>query len=158
MTGAWRPMLPADIATVARIGDVVHADLPERDSVFAERLALFPAGCWMTDGGYAIAHPTKRGEPPALDTLLGVLPPDADTLHVHDVALLPAMQGRGLGGSALKTITGIAGRNGFFWLSLVAVHGTPPYWARFGFQDAPASAALASYGPDARYMVRPVLA
>jgi len=158
MTGAWRPMLPADIATVDRIGAVVHSDLPERAVVFAERLALFPPGCMMTDGGYAIAHPTKLGEPPALDTLLGALPAGADTLHVHDVALLPAMQGRGLGGSALKAITGVAGRHGFVWLSLVAVHGTPPYWARFGFQEAPASTALASYGAEARYMVRPVLA
>ncbi len=154
----WRPMVSADIASVVRIGDVVHADVPERAAVFAERLALFPGGCWMTQGGYAIAHPTKLGEPPALDTLLRALPADADTLHVHDVALLPAMQGRGLGGSALRAMTAVAGRNGYVWLSLVAVHGTPPYWARFGFHEAPASTALLSYGREARYMVRPVMA
>jgi GNAT superfamily N-acetyltransferase len=156
--GAWRPMVRADLLAVERIGAAVHADFPERPEVFAERLALFPGGCWVTGGGYAIAHPTRLGEPPALDSLLGALPEAADTLHVHDVALLPEMQGRGLGGAALRIIRALAGRHGLVWLSLVAVHSTPPYWARFGFEEAPAGPALATYGPEARYMVRPVMA
>ena len=156
-SAAWRPMTPADLPAVARIGGFVHTDFPERPAVFAERLVLFPDGCLMTEGGYAIAHPTRLGAPPALDALLGALPSDADTLHVHDIALLPAMQGRGLGGAALRALIAVAGRRNVTWASLVAVHGTPPYWARFGFRTAPASAALASYGAEARYMVRPVL-
>jgi GNAT superfamily N-acetyltransferase len=154
---AWRPMQQADLGMVERVGTAVHADLDERPSILAERLALFPAGCWVTDGGYAIAHPSRLGEPPALDTLLGALPEDADTLHVHDVALLPAMRGLGLGGTVLKAITGTATRLGLGWISLVAVHGTPPYWARFGFAEAPAAPSLASYGPAARYMARRVM-
>jgi len=151
-------MRDSDLDAVERIGSEVHTTLYERPLVFADRLALFPAGCWVTDGGYAIAHPTVLGRPPPLDSVLGALPAEADTLHVHDVALLPAIRGLGLGGSALKAITGVAGRHGLVWLSLVAVRGTPPYWARFGFRDAPASRALASYGAEARYMVRPVMA
>jgi GNAT superfamily N-acetyltransferase len=150
-------MLATDLKAVGRIGHMMHADFPERASVVAERLSLFPAGCWMTEGGYVIAHPTRLGAPPALDTLLRSLADGADTLHVHDVALLPHMQGQGLGGAALKLLTGVAGRHGLARLSLVAVHGTPPYWARFGFQDAPAGPTLASYGPEARYMVRSVM-
>ena len=151
-------MTPADLASVQLIGAAVHADMPERSTIFAERLALFPRGCWVADGGYAIAHPARLGEPPALDTLLGALPAGADTLHVHDIALLPRAQGRGLGGAVLRAMTALAVRQGLAWLSLVAVHGTPPYWARFGFVGAPASAALATYGAEARYMTRPVLA
>jgi GNAT superfamily N-acetyltransferase len=150
-------MRPANLPAVERIAARVHAGLPERAKVVAERLALFPAGCLFTEGGYAIAHPTRLGEPPALDTLLGALPDSADTLHVHDVALVPGMQGRGLGGAALRSLVAVAVRHGLAWLSLVAVHGTPPYWARFGFAEAPASAALATYGAEARYMVRPVV-
>jgi GNAT superfamily N-acetyltransferase len=90
------------------------------------------------------------------------LPPGADTLHIHDVALLPDQRGRGLGGAALKVLTGVAGRHGLLWLSLIAVHGTPPYWARYGFRDAAPAvtepSSLASYGADARYMARPVMA
>ena len=148
-------MTPADLAAVDRIGEVVHPDFPERPAVFAERLALFPDGCWVTEGGYAIAHPVRLGEPPALDALLGALSDGADTLHIHDVALLPAMQGRGLGGALLRALVSVAARHRLAWLSLVAVHGTAPYWARSSFRDAPASAAVASYGAEARYMVRP---
>ncbi len=155
---AWRPMKQADLASVARVGDAVHAGFPERGDVFAERLALFPAGCFVTDGGYVVAHPARLGAPPPLDSLLGVLPEDADTLHVHDVALLPERQRQGLGGIALRTLLGVAVRHALASLSLVAVHGTPPYWARFGFSEAPAaSPALATYGAEARYMVRPVV-
>jgi len=150
-------MLVADLDAVVRVAAVVHAGHPERREVLAERLALFPAGCLATDGGYAITHPTLLGAPPALDTLLGALPARADTLHIHDIALLPAMQGRGLGGTALRALLALAVRSALANLSLVAVNGTPPYWARFGFVDAPASAGLASYGKEARYMVRPVV-
>jgi GNAT superfamily N-acetyltransferase len=153
----WRPMRFVDLPEVERIADVVHADFPERPEVLAERLALFPAGCLVTDGGYAVAHPAILGRPPALDTLLGALPDGAETLHVHDVALLPSVQRLGLGGAALRAVVAVAVRHGLAWLSLVAIHGTPPYWARFGFIEAPASDALASYGAEARYMVRPVV-
>ena len=153
----WRPMTTADLPAVERVGDAVHAAFPERKGVFAERLALFPAGCFVTDGGYVVAHPARFGAPPPLDTMLGALPADADTLHVHDVALLPERQRQGLGGVALRTLLGVAVRHTLASLSLVAVHGTPPYWARFGFSPAPASPALATYGAEARYMVRPVV-
>jgi len=149
----WRPMAQADLPGVERIGEAVHADFPERPDIFAERLALFAEGCWVTAGGYAVAHPIRLGAPPALDTLLGALAADADTLHVHDVALLPALQGRGLGRAALGLLRGVAARHGLARMSLVAVHGSGPYWARFGFADAPAAEGLASYGADARYMV-----
>lgn len=153
---AWRAMALADLSDVQRVAAAVHADMPERPEVFAERLALFPAGCLMTEGGYAIAHPARPGAPPALDALLGALPADAEALHVHDIALLPAMQGRGLGSAALRAFAVVALRQGCTMLSLVAVHGTRQYWARFGFSEAAASPALASYGGDAHYMTCPV--
>jgi GNAT superfamily N-acetyltransferase len=147
-------MRAGDLADVQRIADVVHADFPERLEVLAERLALFPAGCFFADGGYVIAYPARRGEPPALDTLLHALPAAADALHVHDIALLPAMQGQGFGGAALQMLQAVAAERRLAWLSLVAVHGTGPYWTRFGFREAPASSGLATYGAEARYMVR----
>lgn len=148
-------MTADDIPEVLRIADAVHADMPESAEVFAERLALFPDGCLMTDGGYAVAHPVRLGAPPPLDTLLGALPPDAGALHVHDVALLPHLQGQGLGAAALARFIQVAGQHGLPALSLVAVHGTPDYWRRFGFRPA-AGADVRSYGADAVYMVRTV--
>lgn len=67
----WRPMAVADLGAVNAVADVVHVNYPEDPAVFANRLALFPAGCWMAeeDGavlGYCIAHPGMVGEPPQL--------------------------------------------------------------------------------------------
>jgi GNAT superfamily N-acetyltransferase len=149
----WRPMRADDLAEVERIADIVHADYPERPEIFAERFAMFPQGCFVTGGGYAIAHPARLGEPPALDGLMGGTPAGADALHVHDVALLPELRGRGLGSAALLAFRALAQAHGYARMSLVSVHGSGPYWARFGFADSPASAALASYGAEARYMV-----
>ena len=149
----WRPMRPDDLPIVERIADVVHPDFFERPDVLAERLALFPDGGFCADGGYAIAHPSRLGASPALDTKLGALPEGADVLHIHDIALLPAAQGKGLGTACVALLRTVAVRHGLARLGLVAVHGTAPYWARFGFAPAPAGAGVSTYGAEARYMV-----
>lgn len=147
----WQQMTESDVPDMLRIADIVHADLPESAEVLGERLALFPAGCLTVAGGYAIAHPALIGAPPPLDTLLRALPARPDTLHVHDIALLPARQGHGLGATALGQFAALAMHLGLPRLSLIAVHGTPGYWRRFGFEAA-APADVSSYGAGAIYM------
>ncbi|UEM20889.1 GNAT family N-acetyltransferase [Skermanella mucosa] len=163
MSAHWRPMGPADLPTVERIAEIVHPGYPESPEVPAERLALFPAGCLIArDGhgsvlGYAVSHPGTLGRPPALDSLLGGLPPDADCLYLHDVALLPEARGLGLGESLVDILRDLARRRGLPALALTAVNRSAPYWRRRGFSDHPGDAALAaklaSYGDDAAYMV-----
>jgi len=150
----WRPMRPADLPAVAALAAAIHPHHPERPEVFAERLALAPGGCWMTEGGYAFAHPWTGAAPPPLDSLLGVLPAPPGAVHVHDIALLPGRRGRGLGRAALAAVT--AGWPGLP-VTLVAVPGLGPYWAALGFADAPCAdpGALASYGAGARFMRHP---
>jgi GNAT superfamily N-acetyltransferase len=148
----WRPMTGADLRDVERIADAVHADLPESAAVLAERLTLFPPGCWVTSGGYLIAHPARFGAPPPLDTLLGRLSPEADVLHLHDVALLPERQGQGLGGEAMRLALDVAARRRLRGVTLVAVHGTAGYWRKFGF--ATSVADVGTYGAAAQFMVR----
>jgi GNAT superfamily N-acetyltransferase len=148
----WRPMTEADLPTVMQIGDVVHADLPESLEVVAERLRLFPAGCWVAPGGYILSHPARRGVAPRLNRLLRALPADADTLHLHDVAFLPERQGQGGGRSAMQLAFDVAARHGLPTVALVSVHGTGPYWGRFGFVAELAD--VASYGDGAMYMTR----
>jgi GNAT superfamily N-acetyltransferase len=162
VTGWWRRLADADLAAVAAIGAVVHAAYPERPEVAAERLRLFPAGCRAaTDAagavlGYALAHPWRLGAPPALDTLLGRLPEPADCLYLHDVALVPSARGAGLGAALVPLLRRVAAAHGLARLALVAVHGSAPWWARFGFAPSPSgehSAGLASYGATAAYLV-----
>jgi GNAT superfamily N-acetyltransferase len=140
-------MRPADLAEVAAIAVLCHPDLPEPPEVFAERLALFPSGCFVAEGGYAIAHPWA-GEAPPLACLLGALPDAPDHLFLHDVALRPETRGRGLLPALLARLDAL----GFRETRLVAVRGTSALWARHGFVET--GAAKPGYGPSAVAMRR----
>ncbi len=158
-------MAQADLPAVLRIAAEVHPGYPERNEVFAERLALHPGGCLVLDGegeplGYCISHPW-RGEPPALDTLLDALPPQPLGWYLHDVALLPAARGLGAPAALLACLRERAAAAGLQSLYLTAVNKSAPYWRRQGFEEVPAKDAkqrekLRSYGPDARLMVAAV--
>ena len=162
----WRPMKAADVADVMTVADVVHPTFPEGAAVYHDRLALFPDGCLVAvlPGGrivgYALAYPAPLGAPPALDTMLGALLPEADALYLHDIAILPDWRGQRLADPAVAHVLQLADR-AVMPVMLVSVYGTAPYWSRFGF--APPSVALeaqklATYGEGAVYMIRPPLA
>lgn len=75
---AWHQLSTSNVESLIRLADKFHPDLPESEQVFAERLKLFPEGCLaLVDSesdelyGYAISHPIRRRQPPALDSLLG---------------------------------------------------------------------------------------
>jgi len=157
-------MQAADLAAVQTVAAVVHRDFPEGRAVFAERLALYPDGAFISEGpdrigGYLIAHPWAIGSAPALNSLLGTLPSHSDTFYIHDLALLPAARGSGAGSAIITQIADQARARGFATLSLIAVSGSAPFWAHHGFRDAsdqlPAE-KRASYGADARYMICPL--
>ena len=137
------------------IAEQVHPDYPEDPAVFAERLALFPAGCFMLGAvGYLIAHPWMRARPPKLNSLLGALPAAPDTMFVHDLALLPEARGRGYASEAVALLLRVAGPLG---LSLVSVGSASGFWRRHGFVpvgDAAVPASLSSYGAGARLLWR----
>lgn len=158
----WRPMREHDLPSVQRLADAVHRDFPEGTAIFAERLRLYPAGCLVLEDaaglhGYALSHPWHFGQPPALDTLLGALPAVADTFYLHDIALAETTRGGGFGGQVVALLAAAGREADVPNLSLVAVNGSVPFWQRQGFvvvDDASLRAKLASYGEDARFMVR----
>lgn len=159
----WRPMRPDDLPAVNAVADRVHEAYPEDPQVFTERLALFPAGCRVAEGpqgplGYAVAHPWGL-LPPPLDSLLQHLPAAPECLYLHDVALLPETRGAGLGEALVADLLALAPPIGAAKLALTAVYETPRYWSRFGFtpyRTPEIDAKLASYGPTAQFMVRPL--
>ncbi|RKQ68308.1 GNAT family N-acetyltransferase [Oceanibaculum indicum] len=164
-TDLWRPMTPADLPAVQDVAEIVHPLYPESPAVAAERLALYPAGCLVAerDGlllGYAVSHPGLLCRPPALDSLLGRLPEKPDCLYLHDIALLPAARGLGLGAALVARLLKLAKAEGLPLLALTAVNNSAAYWRRQGFvsheADAALAAKLASYGEDALYLVRAV--
>lgn len=150
-----------DIAGVMRVADEVHPDLPESEAVFRERLDLFPEGCLALDRdgkicGYAISHPIRQGQPPALDSLIGRVHPEADQYYVHDLAIVPQLRGCGLAAVGVARLLDVAGR--YRTTCLVSVYGTMPFWRRFGFEEVAIDDALAKkldgYGSDSVYLVR----
>lgn len=160
----WRPMAAGDLDAVKAMADRIHLDHPEDMAVFAERLALYPAGCHVAQAGgalvgYALSHPWRYGEPPPLNTPLGAIPAAATTFYLHDIALLAEGRGKGLAGRIVAQLASHAEEEGFGNLSLVAVNGSQLFWERCGFRPAMTDALrakLATYGDDAVLMRREV--
>ena len=157
---AWRPATAADLDAVERIGNAIHVNLQERPEVFANKLALFPQGCFVLarNGavtGYGIAHPWTLGSVPPLDTLMAALPPSPDCLYIHDVVVLPAGRGQGAAGLLVDVFEAAARQHALASLALVSVYGTYVFWERYGFQtsaEPELADRLKSYGETARYM------
>lgn len=159
----WRQLTTGDIEQVSRITKLIHHDLPERDEVFAERIKLYPEGCLALVAshgsdfyGYAISHPIRRSHPPALDTLLGEIAPDADQYYIHDVAILPEARGSGLAQAGIAKLFAVAAQ--YPTSCLISVYGTTTFWSKFGFApgktDETMKKKLLEYGEEATYMER----
>ena len=160
----WRPMAQGDLDGVVAVARLAFPDHPEDRACFAERLDLNPGGCFVLDGaegvrGYLVAYPWRRETAPALNSLIGALPDDAEVIYLHDLALHPEARGGGVTGAIVERLAEQAAEDGWPAVALVAVNDAADFWRRHGFQDRASDALaekLASYGPDARYMVRPL--
>lgn len=134
----WRPMRPADIPAVAAISDTVHGTYTEHADIYAERLQLYPAGCWMLERagealGYLISHPWQGDRPPALNAPILAVPAAADRYYLHDLALLPQARGAGAEAEAVQLVADEAESTGFARITLTAVNGADAFWRKQGF-------------------------
>ncbi|KAM0811640.1 hypothetical protein AB5N19_11996 [Seiridium cardinale] len=157
----WRGMTLSDIVAVSYVANSIHPSLPESDYVFAERVELFPKGCMvLVEGdevcGYAISHPIRQCQTPALDSLIESIPVDADQYYIHDIAILPKARGGGHAAAGITKLLAVGER--FPTTCLISIYGTAPFWSRFGFVPEPVDGVLAEklldYGDDATYLVR----
>lgn len=163
MSAEWRPMRTADLDQVMAIAEESHPELPEDRDVVAEKLALFPRGCFVLEGaaglaGYAISHPSRRFAPPELNRPLRAIPEPANDYYVHDVVVSDAYRGGGHAAAGIGQVLAVAAD--YETTSLVSVYGTTGFWARFGFAETTGSDAgdlhmrLRAYGSSAAYMLR----
>ena len=158
----WRALTTLDLPEVEAIAATVHPAFPEDVTIFAERLRLYPDGARLLEldgapSGYILSHPWRSGSMPALGTLLGAIPADADTYYLHDLALLPRARGTGAAAMIVGDMLRHARASGFAGVSLAAVNGSLPFWYKHGFRalDVPELAGkLASYEGAARFMVK----
>jgi ribosomal protein S18 acetylase RimI-like enzyme len=153
-------MRQADLPDVQRIAGEVHPAHPEGPDVFAERLRLYPQGCFVLQGasgpaGYLVSHPWRADDAPALDRRIVALPADASTFYLHDLALLPHARGSGAGSGIVREILRHAADKGYPSAALIAVSGSEAFWTAQGFDAQPDMARkCASYGPGAMFMRR----
>ncbi len=162
---AWRALTGYDFRAVFDIANRVHPDFFEAEAVLAEKFELYRNGCYLLEvsekpAGYVLSHPWKRGDLPALNTLLGTIPDDADSYYIHDLALLPLTRGLGAARQIVNALTKHARAMGYGTMSLVAVNGSLPFWEKQGFavEERPElSEKLAAYEDAAHYMVKAVL-
>jgi len=159
---SWRTMSALDIEAIEGIAGTVHRDFYEAPEVLIEKRNLYPNGAHVLEieeraVGYVLSHPFTSRSIPALNTLLGALPPNPDTYYIHDLALLPVARRMGAAEFIVNVLAKHAGARSFGSVSLVAVNGSQGFWARqrFAAIDLPDLVAkLSAYEPDARYMVR----
>ena len=155
----WRPLRPDDLPAVHALAKRVHTAYPERPEIAAERLSLAPGWCRVLSGeggvvGYVLAHPWRLGAPPRLDTLLDALPPQPDTLYLHDIVIDPARRGRGEARSGLASLFKEAGEH-YSSASLISIDGLTSFWETYGFEISKTDSladVLSSYDPNARYL------
>lgn len=160
----WRPMTTGDLDGVCTVAAVGFPDHFEDRDCFADRLSLYPEGCRvLNDGdrvlGYRIAYPSRRGSIPPLNSRLSALPADADVFYLHDLALRPETRGAGHAQADIEVLIDQARTDGWPAVALVAVNDAQAFWTRHGFvvdASPDVRAKLATYGPDAVYMIRPL--
>lgn len=157
----WRIMRDDDLAAVDALAKRVHLEYPERPEVARERLKIGSPWCRVLAleteiSGYLIAHPWRRGAPPALDTLIGDAIAEPDCLYLHDFVIAPERRGCGDAARVLKPLLAKA-LECFPGIALVSISGLESYWRRWGFcvVEVPGiDAILGSYDVNAVYMER----
>lgn len=125
---------------------------------FSSKLQHHPDSAWVAEQSgqllaYLFAQPARRGYPPPLNDAGHVIA-NADTLHLHDLAVSPRARGLGVARALAQTSLDWGLQQGFRLASLVAVQDSVPFWGRLGFvAEAPAKSLL-GYGAAATYLCK----
>ena len=157
-------MREVDLDAVVQIAAIGFPDHFEGRPCFASRLSVVAEGCFvLADGagvhGYAFAYPWIYAAMPVLNTVIDAVPQDASVLYLHDLALHPRARGQGHSRTIVECFVVQARDGGLTSVALVAVNDAEAFWASHGFvahRTPELSLKLASYGPDAVYMIRPL--
>lgn len=154
----------SDLPDIARIQSECYSDhFVESQESFAAKLAAnsdfsFIAEQGNAAVGYVFALPWLFGDVPALNGHQYSIPPNADSLYIHDIAVGRSARQGGLAKRLLHAVLDAARSAGFAQVFLVAVQGASSYWQRHGFEAVPIDdhlrRRLAAYGADATYMTR----
>ena len=158
-----RPLGVADVDAVLQIQTQCYgAGFVEPREVFVRRLQVAGQCSWAAVQGdevlaYLAAYWSRPG---AVTPLNGEFADyaDASVLYLHDMAVSPTAAGQGLARRMVDAAKTMARQRGVMRTALVSVQGSQAYWERQGYaveivKNAMHRQHLATYGPDALYMV-----
>jgi len=159
-----RGMSQFDLPAVSRIQRECYSEsILESVDSFSAKLSASPDFCFVAVQGqlvvgYVVSLPWIFGEIPKLDSAEYSVPPEADSLCIHDMAVTPSAREVGAAKHMLNTVLGTANHMGYKQVFLVAIQGASSYWMRHGFKVVPAGKSLkrelSAYGQEAVYMVK----
>lgn len=159
-----RRMSPSDLPEVSRIQRECYSEsLLETVDSFSAKLSVAPDFCFMAVQGdlvvgYVVSLPWVFGEVPDLNGAEYPVPPNSDSLCIHDMAVTPTARKAGAAKHMLDAVLDIAKHRGYKRISLVAIQGASSYWMRHGFKIVHAGellkSDLSSYGQEAVYMAK----
>lgn len=135
-----RRLMFSDSPDVLRVQrEAYEPPLCEPEDVFRNKMDLFPegaVGCFEGDvlHGYLFAVAWRGDAALPLGERLDNVPPEADVLFIHDVAVSSAARGRGVGRLLADHAIAIARGRSAKRVTLVAVQSAEPFWERLGFR------------------------
>ncbi|MDX9706976.1 MAG: N-acetyltransferase [Azospira sp.] len=157
-----------DLQDIARIQGECYSDrFIESKASFAAKLTAHPDFSFVAFRGelavgYVFALPWVFGSVPDLNGLAYSIPPDADSLYIHDIAVGQVARRAGLAERLLDSVLEAGREKGFGKAFLVAVQGASSYWQRHGFEavqpDEALQHGLSAYGEGATCMAKPIAA
>jgi GNAT superfamily N-acetyltransferase len=159
-----RAMSPEDLPQVLALQHLCYQpEFHEPLDAFESKLQAAPDTCWVISNepasvlAYLVSLPVAGENYPLLHARQWEAAAQADELYLHDMAISPALRGRG--GSHKLLQRAIAQAQGLRLprLSLIAVQNSASFWMRQGFSARQPTSSqvahkLASFGSDAMLM------
>jgi GNAT superfamily N-acetyltransferase len=132
--------------------------LSENRAALTSKNSASPSTCFVLEVegqvvGYLLSLPYPRFEYPHLAQAESMAY-RSQNLHVHDMVIAEPYRGRGMARRLLDQLMLAAEREGYQWLSLVAVSGSRFFWKIQGYDVYPEIVLPKSYGEGAVYMSR----
>jgi ribosomal protein S18 acetylase RimI-like enzyme len=132
--------------------------LSENRNALTSKNRASPSTCFVLEVeeevvGYLISLPYPRFEYPQLLQIESMVY-SSQNLHVHDLVIAERYRGQGLARRLLDQLMLVVEREGYQWLSLVAVSGSHFFWKAQGYDFCSEIVLPKSYGEGACYMSR----
>ena len=124
-----------------------------------EKIKLFPNGCWLAlyndiCAGYIFSHPWQYNSPIELNSTIGKISGKIDCFYIHDIAIEPQYQKKGIGKLLFFKAKEIANHLKLGRITAVSVQNTALFWEKMGFQQSDiVKNKLLSYGNNCKYMI-----